>query len=206
MKVNYLLAFLFLAFISVVIIANVDETDLIGCTELNGYGCVCHTTEIDTLVHVWVEGPESLYVGQTGYYKMFMTGGPAEAGGYNVAGRFGEMVLVDSFSFQHPLALNELTQAFSLPFPTPQDTIYWDFGYKAVDSTIAFDTIYSCGLSLVWDSIPDFHDRWNFGYKFPIVIIDEPIPVELTNFNAVVNGDNVTLNWTTITELNNYWI
>jgi len=171
MRVNYLLALVFLAFVSAVIIANIDDTKLIGCTELNGYGCVCHTVERDTLVKVWIEGPESLLVGQTGYYKMFMAGGPAEAGGYNVAGKFGEMVLVDSFSFQHPLALNELTQAFSLPFPTTQDTIYWAFGYKAISSASDWDTIYSCGLSLVWDTIPDFHDRWNFGPKFPVKIL-----------------------------------
>lgn len=171
MKVNFLIAFLFLAFVSVVIIANINDSKLIGCTELNGYGCVCHTVERDTLVKVWVEGPESLLVGQTGYYKMFMAGGPAEAGGYNVAGRFGEMVLVDSYSVQHPMALNELTQAFSLPFPTTQDTIYWAFGYKATESFSDWDTIYSCGLSLVWDSIPDFRDRWNFGPKFPVRII-----------------------------------
>jgi len=92
--------------VTVVVIANVDETNLIGCTELNGMGCVCHTLERDYSVHVWVEGPESLYVGQTGIYKMFMAGGPAEGGGYKVWGRFGEMDFVDFFFFQHPLALN----------------------------------------------------------------------------------------------------
>ncbi len=184
MKINYLLAFLFLAFVSIVIIANVDETTLIGCTELNGYGCVCHTVERDTLVQVWVEGPESLYVGQTGLYKMFMAGGPAEAGGYNVAGRFGEMILVDTFSFQHPLSMNELTQAFSLPFLTTQDTIYWEFGYKALESTLEWDTIYSCGLSLMWDTIPDFHDRWNFGPKFPVKILS------VTDVGEPINNPN----------------
>jgi hypothetical protein len=170
MKANFLLALIFLAVISAVIIANINDTDLIGCTELNGRGCVCHNLERDSSVSVWVEGPESLYIGQTGLYKMFLTGGPAEAGGYNVAGRFGKMVLVDSFSYQNQYALNELTQAFALPFPTPQDTIYWDFGYTASDSSAQWDTIYSCGISLVWDSIPDFHDRWNFGQKFPVRI------------------------------------
>ena len=182
MKVNYLLAFLFLAFVFAVVYANVNGTDLIGCTELNGNGCVCHTVEKDTSVKVWVEGPESLYVGQTGYYKMFMTGGPAEAGGYNVAGRFGEMVLVDTFSFQHPLSMNELTQAFSLPFPTPQDTIYWAFGYKALETSPEWDTIYSCGLSIVWDLIPDSLDRWNFGPKFPVRIFS------LTNLEDNANN------------------
>jgi hypothetical protein len=184
MKVNYILSFLFLAFVSIAVIANVNETNLIGCTELNGLGCVCHTVERDTLVNVWVEGPESLYVGQTGYYKMFMSGGPAEAGGYNVAGRFGEMILVDTFSSQHPLSINELTQAFSLPFPRTQDTIYWAFGYIANESSPEWDTIYSCGLSLIWDSIPDFHDRWNFGPKFPVKILS------LTNADEISNQPN----------------
>ncbi len=171
MKVNYLLAILFLSFVSIVVIANINDTKLIGCTELNGYGCVCHTVEKDTAVHVWIEGPESLLVGQTGFYRMFMSGGPAQAGGYNVAGRFGEMVLVDTFSRQHPLAMNELTQAFSLPFPTTQDTIYWEFGYTAFETSTNWDTLYSCGLSLLWDSIPDHYDRWNFGPKFPLKIL-----------------------------------
>ena len=199
MKVNYLLAFLFLAFVSAGIIANIDDTQLINCTELNGLGCVCHTTERDTLVKVWVEGPESLYIGQTGLYKMFMVGGPAEAGGYNVAGRFGEMVLVDTFSFQHPLVLNELTQAFSLPFPTPQDTIYWEFGYKALQTSPEWDTIYSCGLSLVWDTIPDFHDRWNFGLKFPVRVLsatdvndDFRLPEEFVLYQNYPNPFNPT--------------
>lgn len=197
MKVNYLLAFLFLAFVSAGIIANIDQAQLINCTELNGMGCVCHSLDRDYSVDVWVEGPETLYVGQTGLYKMFMTGGPAEAGGYNVAGRFGEMVLVDTFSFQHPLAMNELTQAFSLPFPTPQDTIYWEFGYKALETSPEWDTIYSCGLSLVWDSIPDFHDRWNFGPKFPVRVLtatnvndDSKLPKEFVLFQNYPNPFN----------------
>ncbi|MCW8816999.1 MAG: T9SS type A sorting domain-containing protein [Ignavibacteriaceae bacterium] len=194
MKFNFFLAFLFLAFVSAVIIANIDGIDLIGCTELNGRGCVCHTLDRDFSVSVWVEGPETLYVGQTGYFQCFMSGGPAEAGGYNVAGRFGEMVLLDSFSYQNQYALNELTQAFSLPFPSPQDTIYWDFGYTASDSSAEWDTIYSCGLSIVWDSIPDPNDRWNFGPKFPIRILHvsntQESPVTPDNFNLYQNFPN----------------
>jgi len=69
MRVNYLLAFLFLAFISVIVIASVDEINLIGCTELNGQGCVCHTVERDYSVNVWVEGPESLMLGKPEFIK-----------------------------------------------------------------------------------------------------------------------------------------
>ena len=126
----------------------------IGGTQLNGDGCVCHSLDEDPKVMVWVEGPETLAVGQGGLYKMFLAGGPAEAGGYNVAGRFGTMALVDTLSFLDPRDPNELTQAFPLVFPTPQDTIFWPFMYFASDISNV-DTIYSVGLSIVFDSIPD---------------------------------------------------
>jgi len=135
-------------------------------------------------VIAWVEGPDTLRIGETGYYTMYLTGGPAEAGGYNVAGRFGQMELVDTFSVWNSLAINELTQAFSLPFPTTNDTIYWNFGYTASDSSTEWDTIYSCAISLVWDSIPDPLDRWNFGPKFPVKILD-PIT------NALVENESL---------------
>ena len=178
------------------------EIDLLGGTELNGSGCVCHTTERDTIVSVWIEGPDHLITGQTGIYKMYLANGPAQAGGYNVAGRFGIMSLVDTLSVWHHLSPNELTQAFPLVFPTPQDTIYWEFAYTAPDS-ILVDTLYSCGLSLVYDSIPDFHDRWNFGPKFPIVVIEEIVPVEFVSFTSSVSMDFVLLKWVTATEINN---
>jgi hypothetical protein len=171
MKINILLISIFISLILIASENNIKDTELTNCTELNGNGCVCHSLEKDPNVDVWIEGPDSLYVGQLGLYRMYMAGGPAEAGGYNVAGRFGAMELVDTFSYRNPLALNELTQAFSLPFPTTEDTIYWEFGYLASDSSNV-DTIYSCGLSLVWDSIPDLYDRWNFGPKFPLTILN----------------------------------
>jgi hypothetical protein len=141
-------------------------------------------------------------MGETGLYKMFLANGPAEAGGHNIAGRFGTMSLVDSFSVWDFRSPNELTQAFPLVFPTPQDTIYWEFAYTAPDSLV-IDTLYSCGLSLVYDSIPDFHDRWNFGPKFPIVVIEDIVPVEFVSFTSSISKDFILLNWKTAAEINN---
>ena len=174
----------------------------IGSTELNGDGCVCHSLYEDTTVYVWVEGPETLAVGQTGLYKMFLAGGPAEAGGYNVAGRYGTMRVVDSISVWDNRAPNGLTQAFPLVFPTPKDTIFWPFEYTASDSSDV-DTIYSCGLSIVYDSLPIFTDRWAFGPKFPLTIIDEFTPVELVSLNAEMSYNSAIINWKTASELNN---
>ena len=199
---NYLILILIFTSFIAFAYSGLFEYDLLGGTELNGSGCVCHTTDRDTSVSVWIEGPDTLIAGQTGFYKMFLANGPAEAGGYNVAGRFGTMSLVDTFSFWSPLSPNELTQSFPLVFPTPQDTIYWEFAYTVPDSTL-IDTLYSCGLSLVYDSIPDFHDRWNFGPKFQITVIEDIVPVELVSFTYSVNKNSVVLNWITSTEINN---
>jgi len=203
MKVNLLLIALFATFIAYSYSGLFQRpTELLGGTELNGAGCVCHTVVRDTTVKVWIEGPDTLMVGQTGIYHMYLAGGPAQAGGYNVAGRFGTMVLTDSFSFWDYRSPNELTQAFPLVFPSSVDTIYWEFGYTASDSS-STDTLYSCGLSIVYDGIPDSLDRWNFGPKFPITVLQGTIPVDLVLFTAEKNSNGVELNWITATETNN---
>ena len=177
-------------------------TEILGGTELNGNGCVCHSLERDYDVFVWVEGPDTLVAGKTGLYKMFLTGGPAEAGGYNVAGRFGIMNTIDSLSKWDYRTPNELIQAFPLVFPSTSDTIFWPFEYTASDSADA-DTIYSVGLSLVFDGIPDSLDRWNFGPKFPIVVLEDIVPVELNSFTAMQVNNSVQLKWITASETNN---
>ncbi len=201
MKNYIILIIIFTSFITLAY-SGLFDYDLLGGTQLNGSGCVCHTTEQDTTVSVWIEGPDTLKTGETGIYRMFLANGPAEAGGHNVAGRFGIMSLVDTLSVWDYRSPNELTQAFPLVFPTPQDTIYWEFAYTVPDSVL-IDTLYSCGLSLVYDHIPDFLDRWNFGPKFPIVVIEEIVPVEFVSFTSSVSSDFILLKWETATEINN---
>ncbi|WP_304129696.1 choice-of-anchor V domain-containing protein [Ignavibacterium album] len=203
MKINIILLGIFISFIAFAYSGLFEHpTELLGGTELNGAGCVCHTVERDTSVKVWIEGPDTLMIGQTGIYHMYLAGGPAQAGGYNVAGRFGTMVLTDSFSFWDYRSPNELTQAFPLVFPSTSDTIYWEFGYTASDSS-EIDTLYSCGLSIVYDGIPDSLDRWNFGPKLPITIVQGTIPVELVSFTAELKNNFIELYWSTSTETNN---
>lgn len=204
MKINILLAVIFLSFTLLAFsgLFPIPPMERIGSTELNGDGCVCHSLYENENVFVWVEGPETLAVGQTGLYKMFLAGGPAEAGGYNVAGRYGTMGIADTLSVWDYRAPNELTQAFPLVFPTPDDTIFWPFEYTASDSS-SVDTIYSCGLSIVYDAIPDSHDVWAFGPKFPITIIDDVTPVELIALSAAMKNNTAVINWRTASELNN---
>lgn len=203
MRYYLFLTFVFISFIALSYSGLYDHpTEILGGTELNGNGCVCHSLERDYDVSVWIEGPDTLIAGKTGQYKMFLTGGPAEAGGYNVAGRFGIMNTIDSLSKWDYRTPNELIQAFPLVFPSTSDTIFWPFEYTATDSADT-DTIYSVGLSLVFDGIPDSLDRWNFGPKFRIVVIEDVVPVELISFTAMQENNSVQLNWITASETNN---
>jgi hypothetical protein len=201
MKTNVLFLILFSAIVFYSFSGSNGTAELIGCTELNGTGCVCHDLEESSDVYVRVEGPDTLQAGQTGLYRMYLSGGPAIAGGYNVAARFGVLSTVDSLSFWDYRAPNELTQAFPLPFSSPADTVFWEFAFTPGQS-IGIDTIYSCGLSSNWDSQPDVGDYWAFGAKHPVVIIPE-VPVELTSFTGTVISSGVELKWITATEINN---
>ncbi len=197
MRINIILIVVFFSF--TIIALNSDGIERIGGTQLNGNGCVCHTTIESSNVHVWIEGPDTMITGQSAIYKMYMFGGPAIAGGYNVAVRVGLLNLVDTFSV---LIDNELTQNFPLPFSTVNDTIFWEFLYTAPDS-VDIDTLYSVGLSTNWDSIPDDRDQWAYGPKFTVRIIENTVPVELASFNAELMNSKVMLSWSTASEKNN---
>ncbi len=175
MKINLILI---TTFISVIIFAGINfETGHVGLTRLNGEGCQCHGIEFTDSVHVWIEGPDSLFVSDTVDYKILMTGGPAVAGGFNIAVIYGAIDSVDTLSHRmlflkgFPL---ELTH--TMPNPFINDTVFWRFKYTAPDS-IVVDTIYSVANSANGDGIP-FDDQWNFGANFPVVIINNPVTVE----------------------------
>ena len=105
MKTNLLLI---AAFLSVIIYANIDELHgIVGMTRLDGsVGCVCHGIDFNDSVFVWIEGPDSIFVNDTAYYKILMTGGPAISGGFNVAAGIGQL---DSLDFETRIIIGQLT-------------------------------------------------------------------------------------------------
>jgi len=171
MKTNLLLI---AAFLSVIIYANIDELHgIVGMTRLDGsVGCVCHGIDFNDSVFVWIEGPDSIFVNDTAYYKILMTGGPAISGGFNVAARIGHL---DSLDFETRIIIGQLTH--SAPKSFLNDTVYWSFKYTAPDSIVT-DTIYSVANSVNGDSIPSSLDKWNFGENFAVNIVDNPTSVK----------------------------
>ncbi|HEY6436211.1 MAG TPA: choice-of-anchor V domain-containing protein [Ignavibacteriaceae bacterium] len=196
MKINILLA---AAFLSIVIYANIDEEHgIVGLTKLDGgVGCVCHDINLTSSVTVWIEGPDSVLRNSTALFKLLMTGGPAVAGGFNLATYFGEL---DSADTSTKVLFGQLTH--TSPNPFQNDTVSWSFYYSAPDSLVS-DTIYSVANSVNDDGIPSNLDQWNFGENFAVRIFDDPVPVELSNFVVTVNLNNVQISWTTLTETNN---
>jgi len=165
MKTNVILFAIFLGFISYGF--AVFKFGKINSTKKNGNGCVCHNISPAEDVIVWVDGPDSVEAGKSQVYKMYMIGGPAVAGGYNVAVSEGLLSLADTNSI---LIENEITQSSPLPFLG--DTVHWSFIYTAPDSPNSFDTLYSTGLSVNFDGIPNEFDLWAYGDNFVVKIID----------------------------------
>ncbi len=196
MKINILLAITFLSFI---IYANIDEEHgIVGLTKLDGgVGCVCHDLSLTSSVNVWIEGPDSVLINSTVQFKLLMTGGPAVAGGFNIATYFGEVDSVDTLT---KVLFGQLTH--TAPNPFQNDTVSWNFLYTAPDSILT-DTIYSVANSVNSDGIPSNLDQWNFGENFAVRIFDDPVPVELSDFIATANLNNVQISWRTLTETNN---
>ena len=162
------------AFFSIIIYANINwPHGIIDMTLLDGgEGCSCHDPQPDSSVIVWVEGPDTLFINDSAYYKIMMTGGPSVKGGFDLAVRFGTVDSVDTLTH---ILFDELTHTSPKQFANA--TVLWDFMYIAPDSLVT-DTIYSVANSVNGDGNPQPDDKWNFGENFPVVIIDNPVSVD----------------------------
>ncbi len=185
MKTNFILVIVFLSMVAFALKVQYP-TGIVGLTEKDGaMGCICHNFEKSDSVSVWIEGPDSLVIGSSAEYKLFLSGGPAVEGGFNLAALIGKVFSVDSLTqrMEYVQGDTQLTQTQPLNFVG--DTIFWRFVYEAPDS-VCTDTLYSVGNSVNGDGIPSDADHWNFGRKFVITIYDSPINVD--EKNLVVNN------------------
>jgi len=138
----------------------------VGATKLNGDGCTCHGDHVPTdSVLVWISGPDTVALGGVGMYTVYVKGGPAVAGGYNVAALFGTLSAFDTTSL---VSSEELTQRAPKSFVN--DTVQWKFVYHAPVSGTS-DTLYSVGNSVNADGTP-LNDQYNFGSNFPVQLKD----------------------------------
>lgn len=189
---------LFLLVSGLIVYAGIEySTGITGTTQKNGDGCTCHNLNSDPAVWVRIEGPDTLLQGQTAEYTIKLSGGPAVEAGFNVASFSGSLNPVNASVQKFG---NELTHSSSSVFT---DSIAsWTFSFTSQNNNYT-DTIYSVGNSVNGDGIPNSQDKWNFGLKFPVVVLDV-IPVELISFLAEQTAAGLMLNWATASELNNF--
>jgi len=174
------------AFFSILIYANINyEHGIVDMTLLDGgLGCICHGSS-DSTVQVWIEGPDSLFINDSAYYKLMMTGGPSVKGGFDLAVRFGILDSVDTLTH---ILLDELTHTSPKQFANA--TVLWDFMYISPDSLVT-DTIYSVANSVNDNSEPT-GDKWNFGENFPVTIIADLVYV---NEDIILNDFELSQNY-----------
>lgn len=177
MKYSLLLTFVFIGF---VLYAGIQiPTGITGRTEKNGTGCNCHSSQRDINVFVTVTGPDTLFRGETGQYLLSLSGGPAVAGGFNVASHLGNLNPVDGTT---KLLLSELTHTSPKSFAGGA-SVSWSFTLTAKDS-VYIDTIYSVSNSVNGDGNATSSDRWNFGSKFVVHVINQPSSIGSENSAA----------------------
>ncbi len=157
------------------------DDGIVGMTRKNGNGCTCHSFAPTSSVHVWITGPSLVVAGSTNIYSLWMTGGPAVSGGFNVAAAAGTLMAIDSGA---KIIAGELTHAAPKPFT--HDTVSWVFAYHAPAAS-GFDTVYSVAQSVNGNDIPDSGDQWNFGDNFLIhVLPPSSLVPALTEWGAAI--------------------
>ena len=177
MRASIILASIF--FVVVALAFKVQyPTGIVGLTEKDGaIGCICHNFEKTDSVLAWIEGPDSVVSANTVEYKLYLTGGAAVEGGFNLATLFGKAYPLDSLTQRLEYVQGDTQLTHTQPLNFTSDTIFWRFVYTAPDSALV-DTIFSVVNSVNGDGNPNDADQWNFGRKFSITIYDSPISVK----------------------------
>ena len=163
----------FLCYVIAVGFHVVSPTGWVGVTRKNpaAPGCFCHDPQASDSVTVWVTGPQTVQVASKQDYTVFMKGGPASAGGFNVASGRG---ILSAFDSSAHVESGELTHSFPKSFQ--QDTVRWKYFYQA-PAAAGRDTIFSVGNNVDLDGVSGPPDKWNFGTDFVINIVDSVVNV-----------------------------
>lgn len=175
---------LFIVSLSFLALGILRGTGYVGATEKNGgTGCNCHSSSPTTQVTGWVVGPDSVRVGTSADYRLYLIGGPKVSGGYNLTALRGKVYPSDSFSKLVHFAAGDSQLTHTSPRGFTNDTVFWSFRYVA-PAIVGNDTIYSVVNSTNGNAQADGSDRWNFGRKFVVRVHNNPVSVENNNLFA----------------------
>lgn len=187
--------FLLIAFSTIVLYAY--STGITGQTlKTTSEGCVCHGASNTPSVNVTISGPDYMLPNSTETFTVTISGGPLVRAGTNISASAGTLQPGTGSGLQ--LIGDELTHIS--PKQPSSGAVTFQFNYTA-PSSLGTQTIYANGNSVNFNGSSG-GDQWNWAPN-KIVTITNIIPVELSSFTAQVNSNNVRLNWTTASEINN---
>ena len=185
---KYISTFFLVLIFGALIYAGISKfTGIVGRTEKNGVGCTCHSSQRDNAVQVTITGPDTLIKGQSGEYQIRLSGGAAVQGGFNVASFLGSLNPVDASA---QLMAGEITHTSPKSFSG--GSVSWSFNYTAANQVYT-DTIFSAGNSVNGDGFSNSQDKWNFGQRFVVHVIDPVSSVE--GNNVIVNNFKLDQNY-----------
>ncbi|HYQ87906.1 MAG TPA: choice-of-anchor V domain-containing protein [Bacteroidota bacterium] len=143
------------------------ESGQVGVTrKTTGVGCICHGASPTSTVLVGVSGPDSVRIGNRYVYTIRIKGGPAVAGGFDIAAARGVLSAAENFTYTQD---GELTHATPKAFQG--DSVQWSFYYQPPSSGTA-DTIFTAGNSTNLNGLPS-GDEWNFGPDFYVQLLPD---------------------------------
>ena len=146
----------------------------VGTTRKNNppLGCICHHDTASSNVSVQIIGPDSIPAGTTAFFRVKTSGGPAVAGGFNLAN------YRDNGS--DTLTLSRV----------PNDTVSWVFRYTA-SQVIGYDTLYATCNSTNHDTSSS-NDQWNWSLNKPVRIYN---PIGIINISSVAKDYSISQNY-----------
>lgn len=151
-------------------------------------GCVCHGDTATSSVIVQIIGPDSVPAGQTAFFRLKLSGGPAVKGGLNVASQFGRLDTVTGTGTWIDTTNWEITHLEPKPFSS--DTVSWIFKYKA-PLTIGVDTLFATANS-VNDTLGSEGDNWNWSPNKMVRVYN---PIGITNISSIAKEFSLSQNY-----------
>ena len=168
------------------IIIYAESGGIVGKTQKNGFGCICHNDNPTVGVLVAITGSDTLIVGQSATYTVTIQGGPLVAGGTNIAASNGNLLPIAGDLRKES---NELTHV--TPKSPSEGKVTFQFSYTA-PSVVGLQTLFANGNSVNFNGA-NTGDSWNFASNKTIDVIQPTSvddPSQISSYELMQNYPN----------------
>ena len=167
----------------------------VGTTRKNNppLGCICHHDTASSNVSVQIIGPDSIPAGTTAFFRVKTSGGPAVAGGFNLANyrdNGSDTLTLSRVPNDTMVRKQEGELTHTYPKLFSNDTVSWVVRYTA-SQVIGYDTLYATCNSTNHDTSSS-NDQWNWSLNKPVRIYN---PIGIINISSVAKDYSISQNY-----------